>query len=202
MPRFIKFYNTGRTRMQIGDNSNLFDWTYVGNHAHAHILAADALLKAYKSPNLPPESERVDGEVFYTTNDEPRLHFWDFPRAVYTALAEAVGDGKFEVQPKVMSQWRALVLAHVIAWVYWLFGKKSPLTPAVVYHCCRTAYFNNRKAKERLGYKVIVPMEEAVRRSAKVCCHFVIAKLRYADIRVSGLLSRGLWRLSLLGRRR
>jgi sterol-4alpha-carboxylate 3-dehydrogenase (decarboxylating) len=75
MPGFIKFYNTGHTRMQIGDNSNLFDWTYIGNHAHVHVLAADALLEAYKSPNLPPESERVDGEVFYTTNDEPRLHF-------------------------------------------------------------------------------------------------------------------------------
>ena len=45
---------------------------------------------------------------------------------MYTALAEAVGDGKFEVQPKVMPQWRALVLSHVITWVCWLFGKKSP----------------------------------------------------------------------------
>jgi sterol-4alpha-carboxylate 3-dehydrogenase (decarboxylating) len=26
-----------------GDNSNLFDWTYVGNVAHAHLLAADKL---------------------------------------------------------------------------------------------------------------------------------------------------------------
>jgi sterol-4alpha-carboxylate 3-dehydrogenase (decarboxylating) len=125
MPGFIKFYNTGRTRMQIGDNINLFDWTYISNHAHAHTLAANALLKAYKPPNLPPESERVDGEVFYTTNDEPRLHFWDFPRAMYTALAEAVGDGKFEVPPKVMPQWRALVLPHVMTWACWLFGKKS-----------------------------------------------------------------------------
>ena len=40
-----------------------------------------------------------------------------------------------------------------------------------------------------------------MKRSAKVCCHFVIAKWRYADIQVSSLLSRGLWRLSLLGRR-
>jgi hypothetical protein len=44
---------------------------------------------------------------------------------MYSTLAEAVGDGKFEVQPKVMPQWRALVLAHVMTWVCWLFGKKN-----------------------------------------------------------------------------
>jgi nucleoside-diphosphate-sugar epimerase len=170
MPGFVKFYNTSHTRMQIGENSNLFDWTYVGNHAHAHILAADALLKAYKSPTLPPENKRVDGKVFYTINDEPRLHFWDSPRAVYAALSEAVGDGKFEVKPEVMPQWQALLLAHVMTWVCWLLGKKSPLTTVSVYHCCRTAYFNNEKAKERLGYRVRVSIKEAVKKSAMVCC--------------------------------
>ncbi|KAJ9106818.1 hypothetical protein QFC19_002945 [Naganishia cerealis] len=32
-----------QTRFQIGSNDNLFDWTYVGNVAHAHLLAADKL---------------------------------------------------------------------------------------------------------------------------------------------------------------
>jgi sterol-4alpha-carboxylate 3-dehydrogenase (decarboxylating) len=29
--------------VQLGDNTNLFDWTYVDNVAHAHLLAADKL---------------------------------------------------------------------------------------------------------------------------------------------------------------
>ncbi|KAI5450981.1 erg26, C-3 sterol dehydrogenase [Naganishia albida] len=33
----------GQTKFQIGNNDNLFDWTYVGNVAHAHLLAADRL---------------------------------------------------------------------------------------------------------------------------------------------------------------
>ena len=36
------FYNK-QTHFQIGDNTNLFDWTYVTNVAKAHLLAADRL---------------------------------------------------------------------------------------------------------------------------------------------------------------
>ena len=38
------FYNK-QTHIQIGDNTNLFDWTYVTNVAKAHLLAADRLSK-------------------------------------------------------------------------------------------------------------------------------------------------------------
>lgn len=36
-------YERNQTHFQVGDNTNLFDWTYVGNVAHAHLLAADKL---------------------------------------------------------------------------------------------------------------------------------------------------------------
>ncbi len=38
-----------QTKFQIGNNDNLFDWTYVGNVAHAHLLAADRLDKSIPS---------------------------------------------------------------------------------------------------------------------------------------------------------
>ena len=40
---FFDAWQRGQTHWQIGDNTNLFDWTYVGNVAHAHLLAADKL---------------------------------------------------------------------------------------------------------------------------------------------------------------
>ncbi|KAL7408899.1 3-beta hydroxysteroid dehydrogenase/isomerase family-domain-containing protein [Mrakia frigida] len=40
---FASVLTNKQTGWQIGDNNNLFDWTYVGNVAHAHILAADRL---------------------------------------------------------------------------------------------------------------------------------------------------------------
>lgn len=41
------FYNK-QTHFQIGDNTNLFDWTYVTNVAKAHLLAADRLTNPRK----------------------------------------------------------------------------------------------------------------------------------------------------------
>jgi sterol-4alpha-carboxylate 3-dehydrogenase (decarboxylating) len=43
VPGFIDVLKSGRNNVQLGDNSNLFDWTYVDNIAHAHLLAADKL---------------------------------------------------------------------------------------------------------------------------------------------------------------
>ncbi|KAH7885034.1 3-beta hydroxysteroid dehydrogenase/isomerase family-domain-containing protein [Phlebopus sp. FC_14] len=37
-------YQRGQTHFQVGDNNNLFDYTYVGNLAKAHLLAADKLV--------------------------------------------------------------------------------------------------------------------------------------------------------------
>ncbi|KAF5360526.1 hypothetical protein D9756_004748 [Leucocoprinus leucothites] len=47
MTGLYKVYEENKTHFQIGDNTNLFDWTYVGNVAKAHLLAADKL-------DLPP----------------------------------------------------------------------------------------------------------------------------------------------------
>ncbi|KAE8227545.1 hypothetical protein CF319_g49 [Tilletia indica] len=43
LPGFFEVLRTRRTNFQIGKNENLFDWTYVDNVAHAHLLAADKL---------------------------------------------------------------------------------------------------------------------------------------------------------------
>ncbi|SPO27977.1 probable ERG26 - C-3 sterol dehydrogenase (C-4 decarboxylase) [Ustilago trichophora] len=43
LPGFFNVLRTRKTNFQIGDNNNLFDWTYVDNVVHAHLLAADKL---------------------------------------------------------------------------------------------------------------------------------------------------------------
>ncbi|WFD31241.1 3beta-hydroxysteroid-4alpha-carboxylate 3-dehydrogenas(decarboxylating) [Malassezia sp. CBS 17886] len=43
LPGMFNVLSSRRTRFQIGSNENLFDWTYVGNVAHAHLLASDSL---------------------------------------------------------------------------------------------------------------------------------------------------------------
>ncbi|KAG6903117.1 hypothetical protein C0995_004664 [Termitomyces sp. Mi166 len=57
-------YENNQTHFQIGDNTNLFDWTYVGNVARAHILAADKL----ETP--PPSSPLSTLEKMPSTMEE------------------------------------------------------------------------------------------------------------------------------------
>lgn len=159
----MNVYYNGNPNAQIGSNTNLFDFTYVGNLAQAHLLAACALLRTFASSSLSSEDEKVDGEAFFVTNDEPML-FWDFSRAVFKGLGDK-GEGKI----RVFSQRTALLLAKVLRGVYGIAGKTPPLTENLVWYCCMTAYFSNEKAKKRLGYEVEVPMTEAIERSVKVC---------------------------------
>ncbi|KAI6144754.1 3-beta hydroxysteroid dehydrogenase/isomerase family-domain-containing protein [Pisolithus tinctorius] len=63
MAGLYQAYQRGQTHIQIGDNNNLFDYTYVGNIAQAHLLAADKLVPppSYSSttsgePKVDPES--------------------------------------------------------------------------------------------------------------------------------------------------
>ncbi|MES1912189.1 MAG: hypothetical protein MHM6MM_004506, partial [Cercozoa sp. M6MM] len=67
-PRVIETGAKNKTRMMLGDACNLADFTFVGNVAYGHLLAANALLAGDKC---------VNGQVFIVTNNEP-VPFWDF----------------------------------------------------------------------------------------------------------------------------
>ena len=54
-------YDTGRTGIQIGNNTKLMDWTYVTNVADAHILAADKLVASAKIFSSPMMSLNCSG---------------------------------------------------------------------------------------------------------------------------------------------
>jgi sterol-4alpha-carboxylate 3-dehydrogenase (decarboxylating) len=70
LPGILDAYYRGQTKVQIGDNQNLFDFTENTNVAYAHYLAAAALVRNQKS--LPEDDVKIDGEAFFITNDEPQ----------------------------------------------------------------------------------------------------------------------------------
>ncbi|KWU43747.1 3-beta hydroxysteroid dehydrogenase/isomerase [Rhodotorula sp. JG-1b] len=43
VPGVMEVMKSGKTKFQVGSNQNLFDWTYVDNVVHAHLLAAEKL---------------------------------------------------------------------------------------------------------------------------------------------------------------
>ncbi|KAF7365274.1 C-3 sterol dehydrogenase [Mycena venus] len=81
LPGLYQVYERGQTHFQIGDNTNLFDWTYVGNVAAAHLLAADRLDAPPPAPVLAdlPEMPKSPEEVPPLTAAEEDLVRYALP---------------------------------------------------------------------------------------------------------------------------
>ncbi|MCJ1360242.1 MAG: erg26, C-3 sterol dehydrogenase [Icmadophila ericetorum] len=158
----LEVYHDGKHIYQLGDNKSYFDFTYVGNVAHAHILAAKHLLSASSSSTPLLSSQSVEGQAFFVTNDEP-WHFWDFAQRVW----RAAGDTSTEKDRWVIPKNVALVIATLLEWIYWIvfWGTKQPLfTTQKVKPTCLYRTFNIEKAKTRLGYRPLTGMEEGIQR--------------------------------------
>ncbi|KAI9698345.1 MAG: erg26, C-3 sterol dehydrogenase [Bogoriella megaspora] len=174
LPPMLAVLKSGRTNFQLGPNDNLFDFTYVVNAAHAHVLAATALLATPRGSNsmIPLDTERVDGEAFFITNDEP-IYFWDFARTVWKYGVQMMNP-KPPTPPDLENKrpWEiggelALTLGSILEWVYWALGRKPSLTRQQARYSCMARYHSVDKARRRLGYKPLVGLEEGIRRGVE-----------------------------------
>lgn len=139
----------GQSKFQVGDNNNLFDWTYVGNVADSHILAADKILDA-------KTSSEVEGQTFFITNDCP-TYFWTLARTVWKA------DGHIVDRNIVLSRPVALVAGYLSQFFSNLLNKEAGLTPFRVRVTCAYRYHDITRAKEILGYKPAVDLETGIK---------------------------------------
>ncbi|PGH13058.1 hypothetical protein AJ79_03895 [Helicocarpus griseus UAMH5409] len=151
-------------RFQLGDNENLFDFTYAGNVAYAHMLAAQHLLSTSKRLEsglaAPLDHERIDGEAFNITNDSP-VYFWDMARSVWALLGKIVEPDRAIVLP----EGALTVVGGLLETVFGVFGKKPRMSRKEVRFSCMTRYYSCEKAKWRMGYLPVVPLQEGVVRS-------------------------------------
>jgi len=162
LPKMVTAFRKGQTKFQVGDNNNLFDFTYVENIAHGHVLALIALLQTQKMSTKPLDTERVDGEAFFITNGEP-VYFWDFARAVWHEAGDRL---------PLSSVWHlsadtAWAIGTVLEWAFWVMGKTPNLTRAQVRYSSMSKYHNINKAKSRLGYEPLVSLDEGIRRGVQ-----------------------------------
>lgn len=158
----INIYRQGRTGFQIGSNDNLFDFTYVENVAHGHLLAARALLATAVSSTVPLDHEKVDGEAFLITNDSP-VYFWDFCRAVWAAAGSPKGTEHVRVLPREVG----MLLGFLSEVFFSVIRKPATFNRQRIVYSCMTRYYDISKAKRRLGYRPLVSLDEGVRRSVK-----------------------------------
>ena len=164
IPGVLKALKDKRQHIQIGDNSNEFDFCSATNAAAAHLLIAKALLVGYQDPKTP----KVDGEAFFITDGKP-MPFWTFSRKVWAAA----GDHTPLDQVKVVPGWFVLGLAITVEWLYWIFsaGHKTPkmLRSHTIRHVTEPRTFSIDKARSRLGYKPADTMEDSIRKGVEWC---------------------------------
>lgn len=163
IPGLLTAYYGRKTKFQLGENMNLFDFTYVGNVAYAHILAAIALMNTHELPTIPLDYEKVDGEAFLITNGTP-MYFWDFARLVW----KAAGDQTDLPQVWTIGKGIGLKLASLLEWLFWFAGGRKPsLSWKAFNYSSMTRYYNIDKAKTMLGYNPPFGMEEGVERTVR-----------------------------------
>ncbi|KAI8921912.1 3-beta hydroxysteroid dehydrogenase/isomerase family-domain-containing protein [Powellomyces hirtus] len=142
----------GNWKFMIGDNSTLFDWTYVDNVAQAHILAAQNIYRP-----------GVSGEAFYITNDTPTF-FWDVPKYLYNEL------GYRNTLHTRIPRSLGLLLGSVVDALVAILKPIRKINPTFtkfrVKVITNNRYLNIAKAKNVLGYSPMIPLEEGLRRTA------------------------------------
>ncbi|KAF2792234.1 hypothetical protein K505DRAFT_279201 [Melanomma pulvis-pyrius CBS 109.77] len=163
LPKMIGALRKGQSKFQVGSNDNLFDFTYVGNVAHGHVLAMQALLHTHSIlPTIPLDTEKVDGEAFFITNGQP-VYFWDFARAVWHAGGDTLPlSGVWHLGQDV-----AFAIGGALEWIFWVLGKTPNLTRQQVKYSTMTKYHSIEKARKRLGYEPIVDLDEGVKRGVR-----------------------------------
>ena len=152
----------------LGDNTALMDSVYVGSVAKAHILAAHGLLAG--AEDVSGAAPKVDGEAFNITDDAP-LQPWTFFRLFWIEMGDTTPLSRVWIVPS----WLALLMSEIAEWWTWLFsfGKLRPkvLIKERIEFLLYTRTYDIRKARERLGYKPMLAMSEAVRRAVEWAVH-------------------------------
>jgi nucleoside-diphosphate-sugar epimerase len=149
----VPLVRSGKLSMRMGDGTSTFDHVYVDNVAHAHLLAADALLA---------EHPAVAGQCYFV-GDHGYAAFFDFLAPFFAAIGAPLPTASL---PRGV----ALALAAVAKLAFVLVGRFVPglnpeLTRYTVDALTQDFYFSWDKAKRDFGYTPLVAKEEAQART-------------------------------------
>lgn len=133
---------------QVGDGSNMVDFVFAGNVAHAILLAAQGLSASASAGGVETRDASVAGRAFFVTDSEP-VPYGDFAQGVLSGLGY-----------KPSNSWLPLWLASLLAAVFRLLAMllspvltfRPKLTERRVAEEGRTQRFDISIAKRVLGY--------------------------------------------------
>ncbi len=162
VPTIVQKAQAGKMRFQIGDGTNKMDWTYAGNIAVAHTLAAKSLLRD-------GTAAPCAGRAYFITNDDPRP-FW----TMMGDICEGLG---YDRPSKRLPLLPLMLIAHLVQLIVVpllaLFGKRLELdfTPFRLAVSTTNRTFSCKRAKKDLGYVPAVSLEEALDQTFKYFDH-------------------------------
>lgn len=150
-PTVVAKANQGKMKFIIGNGQNLVEFTYVGNVAQAHLLAAEELSL----------ESRVAGQAYFITNDDPQP-FWGFVGNMLEGLGYPPKMRPHIKLPYVLVYMIALLMQYIIIPLVKPFRALTvEFTPTTVTLGACTRLISCRKAREHLGYVPSVSMKEA-----------------------------------------
>ncbi|EMC91325.1 hypothetical protein BAUCODRAFT_323543 [Baudoinia panamericana UAMH 10762] len=141
----------GETSFIVGNGDNIYDFMYIDNAVHAHLLAVENLLT----------TRTAAGEAFFISNCEP-VYFWDVFAYIWAQFGHVP---TFRVRIPMGLAWVAALVAEAVTWVT---GKPSTLDTGSVADGVRTHFSNNEKARRVLGYEPVVGLTEGVKLACEV----------------------------------
>lgn len=152
----IRMARRGLLRFRMGDGRARFQHVYVGNVAHAHLVAARDLLA---------DRSRAAGEIYLAT-DHPARNFFEF----LAPIVEGVG---FRMPARSLPfpvVWTAGALSELASWAIRPIRRVDPvLTRHSAEIVCRDFTFSGDKIRRDLGYAPVYGEDEAV---ARTIAHF------------------------------
>ncbi|OMH80058.1 Sterol-4-alpha-carboxylate 3-dehydrogenase, decarboxylating [Zancudomyces culisetae] len=139
--------------LQVGNNTALFDFTYVDNIVDAHISASDLLSSSHNT--------QIQGQAFFITNGQP-IGMWSFLRLIWAQ----VGDTRkpLIIIPNIIATF-ILYFLKLLACI----GVVKHEVPFVFGMTFTSRYFNITKAKTLLNYSPRISYAQGVPIAVKSC---------------------------------
>ncbi len=148
LPRLLLRAKQGKLLI-VGDGENRVDTVHVVNAAGAHLDAIDSLQAT---------PEKSGGRCYFISQDEP-VNCWSW-------ISEICRIGRVPPPSRKISARAAYLLGGGFEAIYWMTRRTAepPMTRFVAAQLSKDHYFDISAAKERLGYKVRLSMQEGLKR--------------------------------------
>jgi len=149
IPSLLAFKN-GSVPFLLGSGRAKFDFVFVDNVVHAHLLAAKGLENKMTR-------EQIGGEAFFIGEGNCQNYFdWLKPYAASKGI---------RMPGSRLPYTFVGVLAGFMEFAHRITGTEVPFHRFHQYVLCLDFYFSNEKAESRLGYKPIVTPETGYKRT-------------------------------------